>query len=89
MSLILRHRYTCGYVSLSELYHRHAELKFWEYHQLRTIAMHSIHRNSKRFDWLQGANGEFAIKIPDHLRVSRRTQRELDDCSRAAKRRPH
>ena len=87
MSLILRHRYTGGYVSLSELHRQHEELKFWEYHQLRTIAMHSIHRNSKRFDWLLRADGEFAIKVPEHLRVSRKTQRELDD--RAAKRRPH
>ena len=85
MTQILRHRYTAGYVSLSELHHQHEELKVWDYHTLQAIAIHSNHRGSKRFEWLFRADGEFAISLPEHLRVSRKTQRMLDD--RAAKRR--
>ena len=86
MSLILR-QYTGGYVSLSALHQGHEELKAWDYHHLQAIALHSTHRGSKRFEWILRADGGLAIKVPEHLRMSRKTRSMLDD--RAAKRRRH
>ena len=85
MTLILRHHYTAGYVSLSELQDEHEELKAWPYRTLEATAIHSRHRGSKRFEWFIRRDGVFAISLSEHLRVSRATQRILDD--RAACRR--
>ena len=79
MTQILRHRYTAGYVSLSELHDQNRELKAWPYQTLQTLAISSLHRGDKRFEWCFRPDGVFAISIPEHHRLSRKTQRILDD----------
>ena len=79
MTQILRYRYSAGYVSLSDLHDQHEELKAWDYHALEATVKRSRHRGGPNFNWLVMADGEFAISLSEHLRVSRKEQEELDD----------